>query len=499
MPVDMGRMVASLDTYLDQGREDIRNLLSLDPKASSESEWGHGIFSLITHYRDLSDSPDMQRDLKGLQDLLQKLQLLRNACVQFNSEMHRLLDSLPKARKAVAATLSDMRNAVIRIEGRQRLQRALAIRRYHQASPEQLVERGRIIIDGLGQGTDILTIKTEIADLALLCERLTAEDQIDNLADLKDNKFKATLDRLRQGMALYAIRHEKQGGVSVNLIDRFETHLFGENFRLDSVHQTIIPGLNGLFTLCRQRLLLTHQHERLQSTADQLFHAAAKIREKLVFEAEDLAGQTAQSAERVLAQSWQTMLLVWMLSTSVFLILSSRIAQTAKRQINAIESANAELQIEIEERQRIENVLRQNRHELRKAKDELEIRVDERTAELKQANEQLGREIAVRKRTEEQLRQRGQELAAALATARKARRIAETERDRSEKALTEITESKRRLEILISDATSREARMVALKKEINNLRQQLGMRPKYRAPMQVANFMTQNPQLKDCS
>ncbi len=67
-------------------------------------------------------------------------------------------------------------------------------------------------------------------------------------------------------------------------------------------------------------------------------------------------------------------------------------------------AVNARLASEIAERQRAEL-------ELRLAGDELELRVQERTAELAQANQTLLQEIANRKRTEEELRQKSHDLA----------------------------------------------------------------------------------------
>lgn len=174
----------------------------------------------------------------------------------------------------------------------------------------------------------------------------------------------------------------------------------------------------------------------------------------------------------------------------VFLTLSARIARAIKNQITAIETTNRDLKNEIVERQRAENALRDSEEALRKAKSELEIRVEERTFELKKANERLEGEVAERKRAEEKLRRRSQELATALKTTRKARKLAEKERDKSRKMLAEVSESKHRLEVLISDATAREKRMVELKNEVNELSGILGREPKYEAPFQVDEFLS---------
>lgn len=49
----------------------------------------------------------------------------------------------------------------------------------------------------------------------------------------------------------------------------------------------------------------------------------------------------------------------------------------------------------------------------------------------------------------------------------------------------ELAEAKRRLEILVSDTTSRESRLVELKQEVNDLLAAQGKPPRYQAPRQV--------------
>lgn len=52
----------------------------------------------------------------------------------------------------------------------------------------------------------------------------------------------------------------------------------------------------------------------------------------------------------------------------------------------------------------------------------------------------------------------------------------------------ELSEAKRRLEVLVSNVTDREKRMVHLKQEVNDLLAALGRQPKYDVPRQVAEL-----------
>ena len=77
---------------------------------------------------------------------------------------------------------------------------------------------------------------------------------------------------------------------------------------------------------------------------------------------------------------------------------------------------------------------------LRKAKDELQIKVDERTADLKKINEKLGLEISERKRSEQalgeardELERRVEERTAEITKANKELEAEITERKRADK------------------------------------------------------------------
>ncbi len=104
--------------------------------------------------------------------------------------------------------------------------------------------------------------------------------------------------------------------------------------------------------------------------------------------------------------------------------------------------------------------------------------------------EGVATDITEEKRAEERLNVHVKELSLAREASRMALKNAESERDKSEKALAEVSEAKRRLEVLLSDSVAREKRMVELKQEVNDLLSTLQEEPKYEAPQRVANLLS---------
>ena len=403
---DITHLLTSLDPHLTLGREELRALLEHRPHKDMQGNWAEELKEIVSGsiQGDIAANPAIRQALRDFQENLVVLKDVWKRCSRWSEEHAEVRIEFPKAQKAVDSCVRDLRAAISSIEGRQRLAYAIQIQRYLKTKGSHQDDLAEEIITGMSDITRLPTIKAELADLSVLAERLVSEGEIDNLSDLKDNKFKPTLDRLSREFAGSDFAQSLWLEVNENLLRNVQTALFGQGFKIDSVHQTIVPGKGGLYSLCRNRLRLQTERESLQFEVNQVFEDLKAARQDLAEGLEFFASEIAGSAETALGSAWHEMLIVWLLSTIVFLGLTARIAQRVTGQVHAIRKTNEELKNEIHERKRAEDAVRQSEEKLRKANDLLEERVEARTAELKSANELLEAEVAERKQAEEALR-----------------------------------------------------------------------------------------------
>lgn len=195
--------------------------------------------------------------------------------------------------------------------------------------------------------------------------------------------------------------------VNVLIVDDYPENLLALEAVLDSLGQNLVRATSGMEAL---RCLLNQDFAVIlldvQMPGMNGFETAALIRERKRSQHTPIIFLTAiNRSDTHVSRGYSLGAVDYLFKPLEPEILLSKVAafvslfqktQQVKCQAQLLESTNIELETEIKSRQRAEELLRH-------AHDQLEIKVQERTAELARANELLKAEIAERVKTEEAL------------------------------------------------------------------------------------------------
>ncbi len=269
--------------------------------------------------------------------------------------------------------------------------RSARIRQFKQQksdNAEQLIAR---IINDLDSSTDLSIIRRDIANLALLSERLLSITDLNSLADLKDDRLRKLLFKIRQNTKS-SVQTSNVPKVLINrLLNDYETAMFGLDYSIYNEHQKIILGYEGLYGIYLDLLNMKNERERLRTEGVEIFDSVNQSLQKVTEETEIIAQQEATKVEVVLGQTWRTMLIIWLVTSLIYLLLAYEIIMTAKQQIKAIEDSNIELDELTKELQNSEDRLRRLSSEL------LHIQENERRRIAFELHDELGQSMAALK------------------------------------------------------------------------------------------------------
>lgn len=322
---------------------------------------------------------------------------LEEKCVQWSQQYAKTSSDIPVIAKKVEGLLSQMEEAVDKAEGRQRLSRALIVRQYRQDPTVVSRETARTLIDELAPVTDMSIMRRNLFELAVLIERLRFEADPDRLADIKDNMFLSLLSRLRRDIASLSQTEAGLRETMQNLLDSFETTLLGQRTAIDTGQQTLAADVDCLYALIARGLELRQEQERLRRDLDEWLYTSRNTIQQVMTATKFFTQEASLHSEKSLKQAWLTMILIVLGSTLVFLALSKKIVSVIRHQIILLEETNRNLDAQT-------TALAVSEESLRRARDQLELRVIERTGQLQEANKKLVLEIAERKEIEQALR-----------------------------------------------------------------------------------------------
>lgn len=335
--------------------------IRLDRLRSLFGETLHGRFAgaqadlVISEIDQILDRVEDRSRFTGVTDPLHQL---KTAVSRLNSECadsfawavahNRQELEIDRSLMRAELEIRKLREVVETAEGRRRLERILRVRRFQNMSEE---ERHAVpMIWLMGGATERLAgVKTELADLRTLCQRIIAERDSARLVSLRDNKLAPTIGRMDRELGAL---DEQSDVEQIELRARYEEVLraiLGTGYRIETAHQTIRPGVGGLYSGCRERLRLrklrTNRFASAIMALDECRSTLGRFTDVIRVRARELTARAEQS----IRNAWQIVIGVGILTSFVFVLLAKRIAQSIDSQYRLIHDSNLALESAVEE------------------------------------------------------------------------------------------------------------------------------------------------------
>jgi signal transduction histidine kinase len=349
------------------------------------------LVKLIENYSRAISNPELIPVFEKLEKSINGLISIKNQLTWWANAYNRTVPRIPAARKEIESILEKIIETVDRAEGQQRLERAARIHEIREKNSHGAGIINIAVLDELMKPNDFSIIHRDITDLVQLSERLHSVIEADNLADLKDNKIRTLLGRVRLNTQLSEGEISSEKSKLYSLLDDYETAMFGQGYSIDNDHQTIILGYDGEYGLIIDRLKMEKERKALQQEADNGFNIIQTVLDDVKTRSNTITQLEVIKVEKVLDQTWRTMLIIWIVTSIIYAMLAYEIIMAARQQIKAIEDSNINLETMADELKKSENRL----HRL--SSDLFSVQEKERKRISFELHDELGQSLAALK------------------------------------------------------------------------------------------------------
>ena len=381
---------ANLNSSLANQKSEISALLEA---AIGDSNTGKDspLPGLIQDYRKVVSSPDLMPAFEQLEKNIASLLIVTDKLTWWASAYNRTVPRIPQTRKEVESILGRIFETVDKAEGQQRLERAAKIRQIRRNVGENSKEITISTINEIAASNVFSIIRRDITDLVQLSEHLHIITEADNLADLKDNKIRTLLARMRFKTQLSGGEKSAEKNKLNSLLDDYETALFGQGYTIDNDHQIIILGYDGEYGLILDQLKMIKEREILRAEINRIYDRTEISLGEIVSRTNTITEQEVTKVEKVLGQTWRTMVIIWLVTSFIYAMLAYEIIMAARQQIKAIEDSNMELET-------MTNELRKSEERLHRLSSDLfTVQENERRRISLELHDELGQSMAALK------------------------------------------------------------------------------------------------------
>ncbi len=242
-------------------------------------------------------------------------------------------------------TLNDGRQRLAELQawldslaGRQRLREAVMVRRFRHATGDQANRLARDLVAAQGGGPlhSLDAIQRELAELGRLTERLAGEDNRDGLVDLKENRIRPSLDRLRREINLLQGRDDLDEAIPAGLVEAVVDSLFGHGWVEGAEGQPLMPGTGGLYTLRQAYLDLSAERSRLEGRLNLLRGRMESARAELSRLVREHMNALSAEVEARVAEAWRSMVALAATGGCIVVFLAVLIGHAIQRQLRTL-------------------------------------------------------------------------------------------------------------------------------------------------------------------
>ena len=379
-----------LDNSLANQKSEISALLEAKITDSSATD-NYRLQSITQEYRKVVSSFDVLPTFDQLENNINSLLSAKEKLTWWASAYNRVVQRIPLARDEVESILDRIFETVDKAEGQQRLERAVKIRQIRRNALKNSKGIDISIINEITASNTFSIIRRDIADLVQLSEQLHIITEADNLADLKDNKIRTLLARVRFNTQLFENEKSAEKTQLNSLLDDFETALFGKGYTIDNDHQVIILGYDGEYGLILDQLRMLKEREILRAEVQRIYDNTDISLGKISARTDTITQHEVIKVEKVLSQTWRTMVIIWLVTSIIYAMLAYEIIMTARQQIKAIEDSNIELEA-------MANELRKSEKRLHRLSSDLfSVQENERRRISLELHDELGQSMAALK------------------------------------------------------------------------------------------------------
>jgi signal transduction histidine kinase/DNA-binding response OmpR family regulator len=311
-----------------EAHREIEAALDVYTPFTGKSQAANGLAQATHQLSQSADDPSAFFALNRLDATATRLATVEKEAVAWRTQYDIDQSDLTQQRSNVRTLVAAMRNEAELQEGRRRLLLALEFKARQTAQGEEAARLALLLTDHTRQDSHGLAdYRTDLADLARIVELFNAEENVDDLVDLKDNLLRPALDRITY---------------QFDLLQDLKVALFGKGFTADEQHQRVLTTSGGLYTLRRDVLLLRGEHEKLK---DELGTAANDVDSRVTAfgaTAQIRSQELAVKMEQILTANWQQMLVFGVGCLALFLIVSWLISRAIRDRVLSIQLAKAD-------------------------------------------------------------------------------------------------------------------------------------------------------------